>query len=133
MVVDLWSGFWTLKFAVLSVVLTVIAIWPRRALVAHLVRRYWPVTAFVLVYFLAHATLTAFYAPISGTGVARFSLAMYLPLLFVAAALRHQASLTGADAGWRARAHLEWFISLTLALDIPFSIWPRLMSTYGGF
>jgi hypothetical protein len=132
-VVDLWSGFWALKFVVLSVALTLLAIWPRRALVPDLVRRHWPLVGFVLLYFISHATLTAFYAPISGTGVARFSLTMYLPLLYVAAALRHHPRLVEPEAGWRASAHLEWFITATLALDVPFSIWPRLMTTYGGY
>lgn len=30
-------------------------------------------------------------------------------------------------------ARAEWFLLATLALDVPFSLWPRLLTTYGGF
>ena len=29
--------------------------------------------------------------------------------------------------------HLEWFAMATLALDVPFSIWPRLLTTSGEY
>lgn len=134
-VVDLWSRFWALKFAVLFVALAVIAIWPRRALVPVLARNHLPLVGFVLLYFGAYLTLSAFYAPISGTGVARFTLALFLPLLFITSAVRHHPAFgdEGATTWLPRSARLEWFVIATLALDVPFSIWPRLLTTYGGF
>jgi hypothetical protein len=64
--------------------------------------------------------------------VARFALAQYLPLLFVFAALRwHPVFSHPRDVARAPRA--EWFLLATLALDVPFSIAPRLLTTYGGF
>jgi len=132
--VDLWSRFWALKFVVLFVLLALVAIWPRRALVPVLARNHLPLVGFVFLYFGAYLTLAAFYAPISGTGVARFTLALFLPVLWVASAVRHHPAL-GDELGARSlrSAQLEWFAIATLALDLPFSIWPRLLTTYGGF
>jgi hypothetical protein len=30
-------------------------------------------------------------------------------------------------------AHFQWFVTATIALDVMFGVWPRLMTTYGGF
>ena len=134
MALDLWSGFWVLKFAILAVLLTGVAAWPQRTRVAALARDHLPLVVFGALYFVLHLGLAAFYAPVSGTGVARFTLAQYLPLLFVAAALRHRPT---SEPQWpRARSRgmtVEWILLATLALDLPFSIWPRLLTTYGGF
>ena len=46
MAIDLWSGFWALKFALLSTGFAAAAVWPRRAAIPALVRRHWPVVAF---------------------------------------------------------------------------------------
>ena len=66
-----------------------IAIWPRRALIPALARNHLPLVAFVSLYSGSISPSSAFYAPISGTGVARFTLALFLPLLFVASAVRY--------------------------------------------
>jgi hypothetical protein len=133
-VVDLWSRFWALKFAVLFVALALIAIWPRRTMVPVLARNHLPLVGFVFLYFGAYLTLAAFYAPISGTGVARFTLAMFLPLLLVASVLWHHPAFSDELGARSLRSvHLEWFAIATLALDLPFSILPRLLTTYGGF
>ena len=133
MAVDLWSGFWVLKFVLLTVGCTVVVAWRRRLALLPIVP-FLPVGGFVVAYFVASLTLAAFYAPISGTGVARFALAHYLPLLFVAAVIRWGVASTERDGRreqWATRS--EWFMVATLALDIPFSIWPRLLTTYGGY
>jgi len=75
-----------------------------------------------------------FYAPISGTGVARFTLALFLPLLFTASAVFHHPAFDeAAPYGPKWSVRFDWFVLATLALDVPFSIWPRLLTTYGGF
>jgi hypothetical protein len=134
MLVDLWKGFWALKFAVIFVALAGVAAWRRRVLVPALVRNDLPLVAFAALYFAGYLTLAAFYAPISGTGVARFTLALFLPLLFTASAVFHHPAFDEATLhGPKWSVRFDWFILATLALDVPFSIWPRLLTTYGGF
>jgi hypothetical protein len=135
MAIDLWAGFWALKFAVATLLATGYALWPWRSRARTLLGEHAALAGFALLYFAGYLTLAAFYAPISGTGVARFTLAVYLPLLYVAASLRwHPAFRDPRHPGSSSRAaHAEWFLLATLALDVPFSIWPRLLTTYGGF
>ena len=132
---DLWAGFWAFKFVVATLLATAYVLWPQRSRVTGLLRTHATLVTFVVLQFGVYLTLAAFYAPISGTGVARFTLAQYLPLLFVAAAVRwHPAFRDPRQPAMPGRAaHAEWFLLATLALDLPFSIWPRLMTTYGGF
>ena len=135
MAIDLWAGFWVFKFAVLYVGVTLLAVWPRRAILPTLLRAHRGLVAFVALYFVVHVLGAAFYAPISGTGVARFSLALWLPLLLATSAVRHHPLLAGSPHGadWLSSERLEWFVAATLVLVVPFSIWPRLLTTYGGY
>jgi hypothetical protein len=135
MAIDLWAGFWALKFVLGTLLATGYVLWPARARAGTLLREHAALSGFVVLHFAVYLTLAAFYAPISGTGVARFTLSVYLPLLCVAAALRWHPAFRDpqpAAAGSRA-ARAEWFLLATLALDVPFSIWPRLLTTYAGF
>jgi hypothetical protein len=132
MAIDLWAGFWALKFAVATLLASAYVLWPHRARIPALLGAHATLASFVALHAVVYLTLAAFYAPISGTGVARFALAQYLPLLFVAAALRwHPLFSDPRDVSRASRA--EWFLLATLALDVPFSIAPRLLTTYGGF
>ena len=135
MAMDLWAGFWVLKFVVTTLLASAYVLWPHRRRIPALLRAHTTLAGFVVAQFVVYLTLAAFYAPISGTGVARFTLGQYLPLLFVAAALRwHPAFQPPAHVAPAPRAmRAEWFLLATLALDVPFSIWPRLLTTYAGF
>jgi hypothetical protein len=135
MAIDLWAGFWVLKFVVATLLATGYVLWPARGRARTLLGAHAALAGFAMAYFGVYLTLAAFYAPISGTGVARFTLALYLPLLYVAASLRWQPAFRDPrhpDSRARA-ARAEWFLLATLALDVPFSIWPRLLTTYAGF
>lgn len=135
MAIDLRAGFWTLKFVVATLLATAYVVWPGRSRARALLSEHAPLAGFAVLHFAGYLTLAAFYAPISGTGVARFTLSMYLPLLCAAAAVRWHPAFREAHepaAGSRA-ARAEWFLLATLALDAPFSLWPRLLTTYGGF
>jgi hypothetical protein len=85
------------------------------------------------VYLLA----VAFYEPISGTGTARFFLAHMLPLFYAATRIVTAPPLR--DTRWTLAgtpvtlAHFQWLVTTTIALDVMFGVWPRLMTTYGGF
>ncbi len=132
-----YKTFWYFKYVVLYVgMLAAIAIKRRRELVA-LVRARLALTAFVLLYGSVYLLGVAFYHPISGTGTTRFLMAHLLPLLFTTAVIMArepfrstQWTLAGVTVGVQ---HFHLLISLTLAGDIIFTTWPRLMTTYGGF
>ena len=80
---------------------------------------------------------TAFYAPISGTGTTRFLLAHVAPLLFVIAYFGTRTRFR--DTQWVTGgvtvvpAHVQILIAVTISLDLIFTVWTRLMGTYGGF
>ena len=79
----------------------------------------------------------AFYAPVSGTGTTRFLIAHLTPLLFVSSSLLAASALRTTEwrvAGTRVTLqHVHLLVFVSLAFDIAFVIWPRLMGTYGGF
>jgi hypothetical protein len=135
MAIDLWAGFWALKFVVATLLATAYVLWPARSRARTLLREHAVLSGFVVLHFIGYLTLAAFYAPISGTGVARFTLTVYLPLLCVAGVLRWQPAFRDpqSPAAESRAARAEWFLLATLALDVPFSIWPRLLTTYAGF
>ena len=94
--------------------------------------------AFLVAYGVSHLLLIAFYEPISGTGTTRFLIAHLTPFFY--AASRYLAdpdvvattrwTIGGAPVGIR---HLHVLTAFMLALDVAFWIWPRVMTTYGGF
>src|SRR5262249_16754760 len=114
-----------------------IALMTRRPIIAKMVRSNVSLTVFLIVYALVYLLAIAFYYPTSGTGTARFLLAHLAPLFF---AISYLLSLKAIeDAPWqiggiRVRIHqFHLLILAVLAVDITFHIWPRLMTTYGGF
>lgn len=109
-----------------------------RAAAAALARsRPWPLLflgAYATVYLLG----IAFYAPVSGTGTTRFLMAHLLPAFFVLSLWisreRPRASTTWRLGGTELTlAHFHLFISVWLAFEIVFTVWPRMMTTYSGF
>jgi len=92
---------------------------------------------FLLAYAVTYLLGIAFYAPVSGTGTTRFLIAHLLPLLFVVSLLLVREPFCSAEwrlAGLRLQTqHFHLLISAMLAFDLLFIIWPRLMTTYGGF
>jgi hypothetical protein len=92
---------------------------------------------FVALYALFYAVATAFYYPISGTGTARFLLTHVLPLLFVLSWVLSKSRVSAVR--WQVgpmvvrTSHFHALISFVLVYDILFRVWPRLMTTYGGF
>ncbi len=102
-----------------------------------MLERHWRLAVFLLLYAGGYAAATAFYEPISGTGTTRFVLAHVAPLLFALTMLFESRT-------WRARqwslagttltmAHVYVFTIATILLDVTFTLWYRLLTTYGGF
>ena len=92
---------------------------------------------FLTLYAVTYLVGIAFYEPVSGTGTTRFLIAHLLPLLFVLSLFFTREPFRRTE--WRvgrinlSTAHFHWLVSAMLAFDLAFVIWPRLMTTYGGF
>jgi hypothetical protein len=95
------------------------------------------VATFLLLYALVYVAAIAFYSPISGTGTTRFLLAHVAPFLFVLSCFFTRPPFQATQwsvAGARVTpAHFHVLVSAMIATDLIFILWPRLMSTYGGF
>ena len=132
-----YKTYWYFKYLVLYLgVAIAIAIIRRREL-AGTWQRSPAAAAFLLIYGATYLLGIAFYAPVSGTGTSRFLIAHLTPLFFVLSLLlardpgrRTEWTAGGATIGVR---HFHLLVSVSLAFDIAFVIWPRLMTTYGGF
>jgi hypothetical protein len=130
----------TLGFLPYLVVCAAAGVWSAgaqgRGFLARLHRHLWWVS-FLVVYGASYLLLTAFYHPISGTGTGRFFAAHLAPLFFVLMKLlSHDRS---GDRGWHAGRRVfdadrvQSLVTILLAVDLVFRLWPRLMTTYGGF
>jgi hypothetical protein len=102
-----------------------------------LIQRHAALAAFVSLYAIVYLPAVAFYEPISGTGTTRFLLAHVAPLLFLLS--RFVQSPAFAADRWRIGRltvgveHMQVLVLLTIGLDLTFTLWPRVMTTYGGF
>ena len=102
-----------------------------------LVRQNLALAVFLVLYGLSHLLLIAFYEPISGTGTTRFLIGHLTPFFYTAS--RYLAHPAVAATRWTIATvpfglpHLHALTAAMLGLDIAFVIWPRLMTTYGGF
>jgi hypothetical protein len=92
---------------------------------------------FLILYAAVYLVGTAFYAPVSGTGTTRFLIAHLTPFFFVVSLWLTSASLRSIEwqvAGARVTLqHFHVLVFVSLVFDVAFIIWPRLMTTYGGF
>jgi hypothetical protein len=132
-----YKTYWYLNYVVAFLALALLLAATRWKDVIALARDRPAVASFVVMYAAVYLLGIAFYAPVSGTGTTRFLLAHLLPCLFVLSLLFAREPFCRAE--WRfARLtlrtqHFHLLISAMLAFDLLFVIWPRLMTTYGGF
>ncbi len=137
MVVRSYTTFWYFKYVVLYLACALaLAIRARKELMAVL-RRHVAAAGFLLLYAAVYLLGIAFYAPVSGTGTTRFLIAHLTPLFFVLSSMLAANALRTTEwrvAGTRVTLqHFHLLVFVSLAFDIAFVIWPRLMGTYGGF
>jgi hypothetical protein len=123
------------KYVAWYLAMLVIVILSNTTSFARLARRNAGLVAFLVLYGLSHLLLIAFYEPISGTGTTRFLIAHLTPFFYAASRyLSHpevaRTTIGGGPVGVR---HLQALTGMMLALDVAFWIWPRVMTTYGGF
>jgi hypothetical protein len=132
-----YNRYWYFKYAVLYVVFAGLLLASNRTAAVDMVREHGALFCFLVIYGAVYLLLTAFYHPVSGTGTARYLLAHVTPLMFVLSLLSARAPFR--DTVWSVGridltpTHFQWLVSITLGLDLTFSLWPRLMTTYAGF
>jgi hypothetical protein len=137
MVVRSYTAYGYLKYVIIFAAVTAIAIiaaWPT---FRQLARARAPLLLFLVMYAGAFLVSTAFIDAVSGTGTTRFLLVHLAPLLFVLSQVLSRPPFS--EGAWRAGpvrlsiANVHPLVSAILAVDLTFWLWPRLLSTYGGF
>jgi hypothetical protein len=102
-----------------------------------LLRKNFALVGFLSLYALGYLFAIAFYFPTSGTGTARFLLAHLTPLFFALSFFlsRQPIESTSWRIGRRAVGVRQFHLLVfsLLMIDVAVHIWPRLMTTYGGF
>lgn len=132
-----YSTFWYMKYVAVYLAFAVALIAANRRAFTRLIREHAALFAFMLLYGVIYLVSTAFYAPTSDTGTTRFLLAHVAPLLFVLSYFF--ASSPFRDTRWNVAGvtatptHFHLLVLVTMGLDLAFTLWPRLMTTYGGF
>jgi hypothetical protein len=132
-----YKTYWYLTYVVAYLAFAVVLAVRRRRALRRLIGDHPAAAAFLVLYAVTYLLGIAFYAPVSGTGTTRFLLAHVLPLLFVLSLFFAREPFCRTEwtcAGLTLRTpHFHLLISAMLAFDLLFVIWPRLMTTYGGF
>jgi len=132
-----YRNYGFLKYAALyaAIVILLLVSNPRPAI--DLVRSHAGLAVFLLLYAAIYLAATAFFVTTSSTGAMRFLLAHAAPFFFVLSQLVARAPFDRTV--WRpgglrlAAAHLNVLVLIVVAVDLSLFLWPRLMSTYGGF
>ena len=132
-----FGHYWYLKYATIYAALALAMILANRRAFAQLVRRHLALFLFLIAYGGFYLTFSAFFSPISGTGATRFVLTHLAPFLFVLSVLftlpPFNATTWTMGRNTLCAAHGHLLVFGVLLLDVTFTIWPRLMTTYGGF
>jgi hypothetical protein len=126
-----------LPYLMLYLLALTIVLITRSAVVGQLARSNLPLVTFLVLYAVVYLVAIAFYYPTSGTGTARFLLAHLPPLFFAISCLLSNTVIRNTSwqlAGVRIGVgHFHVLVLGLLTADVAFHLWPRLMSTYGGF
>ncbi len=132
-----YRTFWYLKYVAIYVALAVLLAATAWQAFLDTIRRNGSLAAFLILYAAVYLPAIAFYEPISGTGTTRFLMAHVTPLLFACSAFfaaepfrRGSWSVAGVDI---TVTHVHFAVLVWIGLDITFWVWPRAMTTYGGF
>jgi len=130
-----YRTFWYLKFVVLYVgfVLALTATGWRQ--VAPMLRDHGALVLFLLLYAGIYLVGIAFFVVTSDTGGTRFLLAHVTPLLFVCAHVIARSRLRSPTCAGIAISpgYFPALVLIVMGYDLAFNLWPRLMTTYGGF
>jgi hypothetical protein len=137
MVVRSYTAYGYLKYLVLYLGFALVLVAANPGAAATLARQQWALLLFLLAYAAVYLAGTAFFVPISGTGSMRFLLAHAAPLFFVLSCFFARAPFCATvwSVG-RVRltaTHFHVFVLAIIGLELTFTLWRRLMTTYGGF
>jgi hypothetical protein len=136
MVTISYQRFWYMKYVALYVAFAGLLMVTCRRPFARLVCEHGALFAFMLLYGVAYLTAIAFYRPISGS-TSRMLLAHLAPLLFVLSCFFVRPPFR--DVQWRAAGipvtpgHFHLLVLATIALDLVFTLPPRLMESFAGY
>jgi hypothetical protein len=132
-----YKTYWYFKYVALYLACALGVAIGRGAAVREMAARQQAAAVFLALYSGAYLIGIAFYAPVSGTGTTRFLIAHLTPLFFVVSVFFAAGAIQQSE--WRVAGlrltlqHFHLLVFVSLAFDIAFVIWPRLMTTYGGF
>lgn len=132
-----YRTYWYMKYVALYVVFALVLIATNWRPFTRMIRENAAIFLFMLLYAVVYLAAIAFYKPTSDTGTARFLLAHVAPLMFVLSYFfsrppfcRTQWTVAGVTL---TPVHFHLAVLATMGLDLTFTLWPRLMTTYGGF
>jgi len=103
--------------------------------VAPMLRDHGALVLFLLLYAGVYLVGIAFFVVTSDTGGTRFLLAHVTPLLFVCAHVIARSRLRSPTCAGIAISpgYFPALVLVVMGYDLAFNLWPRLMTTYGGF
>ena len=137
MVVRSYRTYWYYPFFILYLSYALALIAANRKAFVVLLREHASVAMFMGLYAVVYLLAAAFYNPVSATGTTRYIICHLTPLFFVIAYLAarepFRRTVWRMDSLTLTPLHADLAISAALALSITFVLWPRLMTTYGGF
>jgi hypothetical protein len=131
-----YTRLWYFKYLLIYVVLGLLMITRAWRPFVVMVRREPAIFAFIALYGVVYLAAVAFYQPISGTSL-RMLLAHVAPLLFAVSVLSARSPFR--DVRWDVvgvtltPTHAHLFILATIAFDVVFVHWTRLMSQFAGY
>lgn len=126
-----------LKYVALYGAIVLLLMAMNRRATLDLVRSHPGLVVFLVLYAAVYLPATAFFVITSSTGSMRFLLAHAAPLFFALSRLVARAPF--ARTTWQAgglrleAAHLNVLVLIVVTVDLTVWLWPRLMTTYGGF
>jgi hypothetical protein len=132
-----YTTYWYFKYVVLYTVCGLAVLVAGRKAFIELIRSRRAAFVWLVTYAAAYLIGIAFYEPVSGTGTSRFLLAHILPYLFVLSLWLSRPPYSETEwhlAGLTITVqHFHLLVTVMLSVDLIFTLWPRLMTTYGGF
>jgi len=137
MAVRSYRTYWYYPFFILYLGYALAIIAANRRAFGALLREHASMALFMALYAVVYLLAAAFYNPVSATGTTRYIICHLTPLFFVIACLSAREPF--ASTKWRiglltlTPLHADLIVSATLAFSLAFVLWPRLMTTYGGF
>lgn len=137
MIVRSYTTYWYLKYVVVYTAFALALIAANWRPFVRMIHEHAALCAFLVLYAAVYLPATAFFAPTSSTGTTRFLLAHVAPLLFVLSYFFACPPFRGTR--WTigavdvTPAHFHVLVFVTMGLDLTFTLWPRLLTTYGGF